>query len=240
MIHYCEIYKKNGYILSLDQEKAYDKIVHDYLWHILRKYRLLLKFIQKIQRLYRNAQTIVLVNKVLSQAIKIGRGVRQGCPMSCLFYDIAIELLAESIRKSSLEGFKIQGLEERILVSLFADDTLVYMNENDNQKTLEQIIKNFCEASTAKFNDKKLEILPIGTKEYKNNIIRTKTVNKTDNDKIDQAIRIVEDNDSLRILGAYIGNDSETSEQWEVILDRQSKILLNQLLFVQYLTKRTQ
>jgi len=125
------------------------------------------------------------VNKVLLQAIKIGRGVRQGCPMSCLLYDIMIELLAKSIRKSSLEGFKIQGLEERVLVSLFADDTLVYMNEKDNNKILEQTIRNFCKASTAKFNDKKSEILLIGTKEYRNNIIKTRTVNKTNNDKLD-------------------------------------------------------
>jgi len=145
--------------------------------------------------------------------------------MSCLLYDIAIEPLAESIRKSSLEDFKIQGLEEKVLVSLFADDTLVYMNENDNKKTLEQIIRNFCEASTAKFNNEKSEILLIGTKEYRNNVIKTKTVNKTNNDKLDQAIRIIEDNDSLRILGAHIGNDSETSIQWETILKRQSRIL---------------
>jgi len=133
--------------------------------------------------------------------------------MSCLLYDIAIEPLAESIRKSSLEDFKIQGLEERVLVLLFANDTLVYMNENDNKKTLEQTIRNFCEASTAKFNNEKSEILLIGTKEYRNNVIKTKTVNKTNNDKLDQAIRIIEDNDSLRILGAHIGNDSETSIQ---------------------------
>ena len=105
--------------------------------------------------------------------------------MSCLLYDIMIELLAKSIRKSSLEGFKIQGLEERVLVSLFADDTLVYMNEKDNNKILEQTIRNFCKASTAKFNDKKSEILLIGTKEYRNNIIKTRTVNKTNNDKLD-------------------------------------------------------
>jgi len=105
--------------------------------------------------------------------------------MSCLLYDIAIEPLAELIRKSSLEDFKIQDLEERVLVSLFADDTLVYMNENDNKKTLEQTIRNFCETSTAKFNNKKSEILLIGTKEYRNNVIKTETINKTNNDKLD-------------------------------------------------------
>ena len=97
MIHYCKTHQKNGYILSLDQEKAYDKIAHDYLWKSLEKYGLPQKFIQKIQKLYKKARTVVSVNKMLPQAIKIGRGVRQGCPMSCLLYDIAIEPLAETI-----------------------------------------------------------------------------------------------------------------------------------------------
>jgi len=145
--------------------------------------------------------------------------------MSCLLYDIAIEPLAESIRKLSLKGFKIQGLEERVLVSLFVDDTLVYMNEDDNKKTLKQMIKIFCEASTAKFNDQKSEVLPIGTKEYRNSVIKTKTINKTNNRKLDQAIRIIEDKDSLRTLGAYIGNNSKTSVQWETILKKQLRIL---------------
>ena len=59
------------------------------------------------------------------------------------------------------------------------------MNENDNKKTLEQTIRNFCEASTAKFNNEKSEILLIGTKEYRNNVIKTETINKTNNDKLD-------------------------------------------------------
>jgi len=101
--------------------------------------------------------------------------------------------------------------------------TLVDMNKNDNKETL--AIKNFCEVSTAKFNDEKSEILPIGIKEYRDNMIRMRTMNKTTNNKIDQAIRIVEDKDSLRTLGAYIGNNNETSIQWEAILKRQLGIL---------------
>ena len=147
--------------------------------------------------------------------------------MSCLLYNIAIKLLAETIRKSALEGFKIQGLEKRILVLLFMDDILVYMNGNDNKKTLEQTIKNFCEAFMAKFNNEKSEILPVGTKEYRKNMIRTRTVNKTISRKINQNISIVEDRDLLRTLGAYIGNNNDTSVQWKTILKMQAKILRN-------------
>jgi len=172
-------------------------VIHDYLWSTLRKYGLLLKFIQKIQQLYKSARTIVLVNKILPQAIKIERGVRQGCPMSYLLYDIAIEPLAESIRKSALKGFKIQGLQDRILVSLFADDTIVYINENNNKKILDQVVKSFCETSIAKFNDEKSEVLPMATKEYRDQMIEMRMSNEDISERINDLIRVVKDRESL-------------------------------------------
>jgi len=38
-----------------------------------------------------------------------------------ILYDIAIELLAVSIKKSTLKKFKIQDLQNRILVLLFTN-----------------------------------------------------------------------------------------------------------------------
>jgi len=197
MIHYCETHQKNGYVLSLDQEKAYDKIVHDYLWKSLEKYGFPQKFIQKIQKLYKKAKTIVSINKTLLQAIKIDRGVRQDCPMSCLLYDIAIEPLAETIQKTNLREFRIQGIEERILVLMFADDTMIYMNENDNTKPLEDSIKRFCEVSTAKFNEEKSEILPMGTKKYRDDVVKTRVTNQANGRLIDPKIKIVGDRESM-------------------------------------------
>ena len=37
-VSYIEATKENGAIVALDQEKAYDKIKHDYLWAILKKF----------------------------------------------------------------------------------------------------------------------------------------------------------------------------------------------------------
>jgi len=171
MINYCETYKEDSYIMALDQEKAYDKIAHDYLWKTLEQFNFPQRFIFKIKKLYKNARTIVSINKTLPEAIRIERGVRQGCPMSCLLYNIAIEPLAEMIRRSMLKGFRIKGIQEKTLVSLFADDTLVYMNKTDKKQILENIINIFCKASTAKFNKEKTEILPIGSEKYRKLII---------------------------------------------------------------------
>ena len=37
LLTYTEMKKIKGSIIALDQEKAYDKIDHDYLWIVLRK-----------------------------------------------------------------------------------------------------------------------------------------------------------------------------------------------------------
>jgi len=172
-VDYCETFEINGCIISLDQEKAYDKIAHNYLWKTLEKYGFPAKFIKLIQSIYRASTTSVMVNSVVPSPIDIERGVRQGDPMSCLLYNLAIEPLAASIRASNLKGLAIPGLKDNIIVSLFADDTLVYFTEHDNMNTLKHIVNTFCCASTAKFNLEKTEYLPVGTTDFRKQVIKT-------------------------------------------------------------------
>lgn len=86
-------------------------------------------------------------------------------------------------------------------------------------------MRSFCEAFMAKFNDEKSEILLIETKEYRDEVVRTRKTNKTTSSRIDQFIRIVKIKESLRTLEAYISNNNKTSVQLENILEIQAKIL---------------
>ena len=101
--------KKNGLIIALDQEKAYDKIAHDYLWRVLQTYGFSDKFINTVRMLYQNAETKVMINGTISTSYKVNRGVRQGDPMSCLLFDLAIEPLVAMLRNSNLTGYEIPG-----------------------------------------------------------------------------------------------------------------------------------
>jgi len=162
---------------------------------------------------------------MLPEAIRIERGVRQECPMSCLLYNIAIEPLAEMIRRSTLKGFRIKEIQERTLVSLFADDTLVYMNKKDKKQILENIINTFCKASTAKFNKEKTEILLIGSEKYRKLVIEKRQTSESEEDKISEEIRIVKDGEILRTLESYMGNKTNQVTQWNQILKKQKEVL---------------
>jgi hypothetical protein len=225
MISYCDIFNKDGIIVALDQEKAYNKITHDYPWKVLQKFEFPPEFIFKIQQLYKGARTAIMVNGTVGSAFDVMRGVRQGCPMSCLLYNIAIEPLAIAIRNSDLEGFKIPGLTDRILVSLFADDTLVYLNKLDDLNTLRTIINDFCRASTAKFNLAKTEYLPIGSKSYRLNVENDRKMNNLPGGNIENNVQIIKEGESLQTLGAWVGNGNNQYEQWEKILKRQKQIM---------------
>jgi exonuclease III len=136
MIDYAEAHEENGIIVALDQEKAYDRIRHDYLWRTLEAFKVPETMIKTIRLLYENAESVVTVNGVESTPFQVTRGVRQGDPLSCLLFDLAIEPMACMLRKSeALSGFRVDGSRRRILVNLFADDTLVYLSEGDNFTT---------------------------------------------------------------------------------------------------------
>ena len=219
ILHYAEATEENGVIVALDQEKAYDKIAHDYLWLTLEKYSLPPSFIDTIKSLYESAEMLVIINGESSSAFKVTRGVRQGDPLSCLLFNIAIEPLAEMIHQSNLEGFKVSQLEKRTIVSLFADDTTVYLSEKDNIGDLYTILQTWCTASGAKFNLEKTEVIPIGFKDYRNQVIQTARTNQT-SDPFNENIRIAKDGQVIRILGAWIGNSIDELAVWSPIIEK--------------------
>ena len=75
ILNYAEVSEENSLILALDQEKAYDKIRHDYLWKTLEAFNLPPPFINTIKALYQNAHTRVAINGVLSEPFRVKRGV---------------------------------------------------------------------------------------------------------------------------------------------------------------------
>jgi hypothetical protein len=74
--------------ISLDQEKAFDRVEHQYLWKVLEAFGFSPGFIAMIRVLYSGVESVLKVNAGLSAPFSIGRGIRQGCSVSGMLYSI--------------------------------------------------------------------------------------------------------------------------------------------------------
>ena len=128
------------------------------MWRKLSKYNLPESFITTMRSLYENTETRVMVNGLLSSSFKVSRGVWQADSLSCLPFDIAIEPLANMLRLSNLKGFEIPGARDKLITTLFADDTTVFLSKFDKFRDLKAILNKWCIASGACFNVSKTEI----------------------------------------------------------------------------------
>ena len=221
IINYAEVMEVDGIIVALDQEKAYNKIRHKYLWKTMETFNILEELIRTTKSLYDQAYTQVAINGILSEPFQVTRGVRQGDPLSCLLFNLAIEPLACKLRNcNDLEELTFPGKDDRLIINLFTDDTTLYLSQNDKFDTVGNILNDWCEVLGAKFNIEKTEIIPIGTETHRSVIINTRKVHPTDEEPLDQKIRIAKDGEAVRSLGTWIGNKIKDHTPWEAVLDK--------------------
>ncbi len=219
MVLWAEENEADGAIVALDQEKAYDRIAHDYLWRVLETLHIPPSFIKMIKSLYASAETEVMVNGILSRAYRIYRGVRQGDPLSCLLFDLAIEPLSAMIRNSDIEGFDIPRCNETLKAVLFADDTTVYLSSRDDFKTLQDVLDTWCSAAKARFNINKTEIIPIGSTAHREEM--ASTYQRTGTWKnYPRGVHVAQEGEAVRILGAFFGNGIDQVNVWTLVLNK--------------------
>ncbi len=219
MMLWAEKNESNGAIVALDQEKAYDKVAHDYLWKVLERFGIPASFIKLTQSLYTNATTSVMINGVLSKAYRVYRGVRQGDPLSCLLFDLAIEPLSAMIRKSELEGFDIPRCGQTLKAVLFADNTTVYLSSRDDFQTLQTILDTWCSAAKARFNIGKTEIIPIGSEAFRKEMAETYW-DTGGWQNYPRNVHVAQEGEAVRILGAFFGNGTSQAGIWTLVLTK--------------------
>ena len=191
ILSYAEATEEDRAIIALDQEKAYNKIRHNYLWKIMNAFNLPQPFIQTVHVLYSNTQTKVVINGVMSEPYQVKRGVRQGDPLSCPLFDLAIEPLACMIRNDpNIKGITIPGIKEAIKIKLFADDTSIFLNKDDSLDHLQTILNRWCELSGTRFNIEKTEIIPMGSERHRKQVWETRKTNPNDENTIPERIKI--------------------------------------------------
>ena len=151
-------------LVSLDQEKAFDRVDRSFLLNLLEIYGFGPDFCRWISTLYEDSFMQIIINDCLSSKIGLQRGVRQGDPLSPLLYVLCVEVLASLIRRSpEIEGFLLPGaggLQAR--ARLYADDVFAVFKNLKSLKTLFSSIELYEKGTGAKLNMSKTEAMWLG------------------------------------------------------------------------------
>ena len=120
-------------IISIDAEKAFDKIQHPFMIKALQKVGIEGTYLNVIKAIYNKPTANTVLNGEEVKPFPLRSGTRQGCPLSPLIFNIVLEVLATAIREEKeIKGIQI-GKEEAKL-SLFAEDMVLYI-ENPKDAT---------------------------------------------------------------------------------------------------------
>ena len=112
------------YILSFDQEKAFDIVDRSNMFRCLERMNYSQQCIEFIKILYHETYSQVQNNEHMPKAFLLERGVRQGCPLSFPLYCVQNDVFSYDILKDKeIKGFNIPGKKEKLKLSQYADDT---------------------------------------------------------------------------------------------------------------------
>ena len=90
---YVENSGTGGAMISIDFEKAFDTIEHDFIFQTLKQFSFGDDFIRWIKIFYKNPVFRIKNNGWVSGSSSMTRGTRQECPMSALLFVLAVEIL---------------------------------------------------------------------------------------------------------------------------------------------------
>ena len=100
VIHYINKLKdKNHMIISLDVEKAFDKIQYPFMIKVLERSGIQGPYLNMINAIYSKPIANIKVNGEKLEAIPLKSGTRQGCPLSPYLFNIVLEVLARAIQQ---------------------------------------------------------------------------------------------------------------------------------------------
>jgi hypothetical protein len=119
---------KNHLIISIDAEKAFNKIKHHFMIKALRKLGIERMYLNIVKAIYDKPTANIMLNGEKLKPFPLKSGMRKGCPLSPLLLNIVLEFLARTIRQEEqIKGIQIS--KEIVKISLFSDTMILYLKD---------------------------------------------------------------------------------------------------------------
>ena len=97
--HINKLKDKNHMIISIDAEKAFDKIQYPFIIKTLQKMGIERTNLNTVEAIYDKPTANIILSGEKLKAFPLRSGTRQRCPLSPLLFNIILEILATAIRE---------------------------------------------------------------------------------------------------------------------------------------------
>ena len=204
--------KKPGILMKLDFEKAYDTLSWDSVDNVLREMGFGVKWRRWIEACITTPRVSILFNGNPCKPFKMGRGVRQGDPLSPFLFVLVAEVLNKLLMKAEsiglFRGLKVGRRGEIVTHLQFADDTLLFCEANEEYlRNIKNILLCFQEFSGLAVNYSKSGLLVLGKDETWANQVA---------DQLGcQLIKL-----PFTYLGVPLGANMRKISSWQTVVDK--------------------
>nr|GEX56480.1 cysteine-rich receptor-like protein kinase [Tanacetum cinerariifolium] len=166
-VRYIKKARKKCLLFKVDFEKAYDSLNWDFLLEVLIIIGFESKWCKWVEACLASASISVLVNGSPTKEFNMGRGVRQGDPLSLFLFILAAKglnlIMQDAVDKGLYRGVGVGNEAVSISHLQYADDIIYFANwSKHNAKNLMCILKGYEKVSGLKINFNKSKVYVIG------------------------------------------------------------------------------
>lgn len=155
--------KKFVFCLFIDYKKAFDTVWRDGLWYKLIKSNIRGKIFNVIKNMYSNIKSCVKVNQKLSDTFVCMKGVRQGENLSPLLFALYVNDIEDSLLENNcnylLFDEEFLDVNLSLLVMMYADDTLILANSEEEMKSILKALELYCDQWKLEVNSSKTKVV---------------------------------------------------------------------------------
>ena len=198
-------------LMTIDFEKAFDKISHQLIFKTLEKLNIGKKNLEFLKLFYRDIYSKIEINGITTTKIKINRGIRQGCLLSMLLFITCSDLLTRHILKNKqIKGITLQKTNFKIIQ--YTDDTTFACQDFLEIKKIQEELHKFEKVSGLKINSEKTQIL---------------TTSLSFQEKIKLHYPTFNIKDSFKLLGIkFFLNPNQKMKNWKEVISKIRGIIL--------------
>ena len=153
---YCHENNQKIYSCFVDFSNAFDTIPREKLFKKLLSYNITGKFFNIIRNIYMADQGSIKIGNQYTERFDIGRGVRQGCVLSPLLFNI---FMADLFKQLDDNKGKMKIGDKEIACIAWADDLIIMSESESELQSMLETLEEYCEENRLTINTDKTKCM---------------------------------------------------------------------------------